>query len=130
MSEPDGCIVDTAPLSILLRDFVTGWKKTRPSTKGQFGAPAARVPGEPLGAYTALAFHTGLRESDIKRVRNPGRHPVTELRVADALVGAIGNPGMFHDGTLTVRPNPRAPADRRAECCGGSEHALTGGLTG
>ncbi len=64
-------------------------------------------------------------ERDIRRARNTARNPTVELRIADALVASIGEPGMFYGDTpqLVPRPNPRAPASRHGECCGGS---LTG----
>lgn len=129
--EPDGCVVSTVPLAAILREFVDDWRKKRPPTKGQYSSEERGAPDvEPLSPYTSLAFDTGIPEAAIRRVRNPKRHPVTELHVADSLVAAIGNPGMFHDGTLMIMPNPKATVERQSECCGGSESSsLTGGIS-
>ena len=119
-ADVDPCVVETAPLAGILEDFVTGWRTTRPSRRGQFGKAATDV--EPLGAYEALSHWTDLSEDEIKRMRRPELHPYTELRVADALVASIGEPAMFHgpEPLLRIQPNPETP-DRAHECCGGSE---------
>lgn len=123
-NEVDGCVVDTAPLCGLVEEFVDGWLKTRPSKKGGGFRPFDPSAVDPISPYTRLAIDTGIPEAEIKKVRNPGRHPLTELRVADALVASIGHPGMIgfadDDPLLVIRPNPKAPPARQAECCGGS----------
>lgn len=124
--EPDGCVVRTAPLSLIVREYMDNYRKKRPSLKGTFGYENI-TDVDPLTPLAALAFDTGLRENDIKKVMNPVRNPRTELHVADALVAAIGDPMMFHDGTLEIKPNAKARPSRRAECCGHS--SLTGALT-
>ena len=124
--EPDPCVVATEPLCNVVREFVEDWLKTRRSRKGQWESADHAGDVDPVSPYTWLAFDTGLPEPEIRKLRNPARYPVTELRVADAIVASIGNPVMFHDGTLEPRPNPAVPASRSAECCGGS---LTGVLS-
>lgn len=44
----------------------------------------------------------------------------TEMRTADAIVTAIGRPDLFHDGTLSIIPNPAASRQARSDCCSGS----------
>lgn len=119
----DGCCVETAPLARVLEEFVDDWRRKRPPTSGRYNGGRETTDVEPIGPYAWLALDTGLREAEIRRVRNPERRPLTELRVADALVASIGEPGMFLDGTLNIRPNRRARPERRAECCGGSSAA-------
>lgn len=114
----DPCVVDTAPLSQLVRSYADGWRRSRPSLKGRkHGRVDLLSKGyvEPVGPYEYLATATGLPETKIRAVGNPNRNPTTELRVAEAIVAAIGEPGMFYDGTLTVRPNPRARRDLQTE---------------
>lgn len=125
----DPCVVDTAPLSQLVRTYADGWRRSRPSLKGRrHGRVDLLSKGyvEPVGPYEFLASETGLPEAKIRAVGNPNRNPTTELRVAEAIVAAIGEPGMFYDGTLEVRPNPRARRDLQGEatswaCSTGSE---------
>lgn len=115
----DPCVVETEPLCAILREFVEGWLKTRRSRKGQHGYQDNDV--DPLSPYTWLAFDSGLPEDEIRKIRNPSRYPLTELRVADSIARSIGEPLMFYDGTLDVLPNPLSPPEAAAECCGGSE---------
>lgn len=113
----DPCVVDTAPLSSLVQSFVEGWLEKRPSLGGMKhgrGYLLAKGMVEPVGPYEWLSAETGLSQSRLRAVR-AGRYPTTELRVADAIVASIGEPGMFTDGTLTVRANPYAAADAVAE---------------
>lgn len=76
-----------------------------------------------MGAVAWLVQETrrrsppGIPEATIEGVIGR-RHRTTELRIADALVAAIDAPQAWHDGTLKVRPNPRATPERRASCCG------------
>lgn len=51
------------------------------------------------------------------------QYRTTELRIADPLVAAIEHTEAFHNGTLTIRANPKAAPEDRAACCSGS---LTG----
>jgi hypothetical protein len=127
----DGCVVETGPLAELLRGFVDSWGLTRPSTAGRFTAASRRTEVSPVGAVTWLAAETrrqdpagrGIPEGTIQNIVR-GRHRLTELRTADALVTALERPEVFHDGTLRIRPNPSAPAALRASCCGGVSEAL------
>jgi hypothetical protein len=109
-------VVETAALAGMLRDFVARWNNERPVTTGQF-AGDRRCEVSPIGAVSWLAQETDLPKRTIQRVV-AGTRRTTELRVADALVQAIERPDLFHDGTLRIRPNPRAPARQRASCCG------------
>lgn len=112
--EPDGLVVETAPLSALLAEFVGTWRRGRPSIRSQHARAGASIV-EPVGPYQWLATDTGIPETTLRAVRNPKRQPVTELRVAEALVASIGEPGMFYDGTLTVKANPKATPERQSE---------------
>lgn len=104
----DGCVVETESLSALL----AGGSRSRSTA---WLAEATRRQ-DPLGV--------GIPEATIENVVS-ARFRTTELRIADALVAAIGRPEAFHDGTLEVRPNPTASREARAACCGGS---LTGAV--
>jgi len=122
--EVDPCVVETAPLSVALAHFVSEWRRERPSWRGQYNAGARVAAGdvEPVSPYSFLAADTGRPEAEIRKVRNPNRYPLTELRTADALVGSLGGEAatFFYDGTLEIAPNPRSTSPARAECCGGS----------
>lgn len=132
--------MDTQPLAQMLNGFIASWNRTRPATGGQFSAldraagsfldreldGVPRTDVTPLGAVPWLAAETrrmdggaGVSESTIEKVKM-GRYKTTELRIADPLVMAMDRPDALHDGTLTIRPNPLAPPDVRARCCGGS----------
>jgi hypothetical protein len=135
----DPCCVETAPLSRLIGDFASDWRATRrPRPNGYCARPSLwndepeTTSVEPILPYewiAAEASHVLARDGwalpaeSVRKLRNPRRYPLAELRVADAIVAAIGEPGMFYDGTLVIFPNPRLPAIRAAECCGGSELA-------
>lgn len=124
----DGCVVPTGPLASLLSTFVDNWLDQRPPTKGQRGRAVARL--QPVGPYDFLAQETGLPIPQIKRVRNR-TSARTELRVADALIGVIGEPGMFvsiqgEPPLLPIEPNPRAKPSAQIECCGRTVAAFNG----
>lgn len=90
----------------------------RPSTSGRFaGAQGTDV--TPIGAVRWLAVEAGLTEATVENIVYR-KHHTTELRIADAIVTALGRPEAVHDGTLQVRPNPGASRHVRASCCGGS----------
>lgn len=125
MSERDGCLVDSAGLAGMVTQFVDAWKRDRPSTAGRFAGAARLERVEAVSAVAWLATESGLSEETVVTLKS-GRRRAVELRDADALVSAIGRPDAFHDGTLRIRPNPRARPERRAECCSGS---LNGSLT-
>ncbi len=72
------------------------------------------APSDPL---ETLAADAGLPLAVVQQVTHPRLFPRTELRVADALVGAVGSVSLFYDGTLTVTQNPRATPQARRECC-------------
>lgn len=126
---PDGCLVPTGPVADLLDRFFADWKRERPPTGGQFSAAGCDELG-PIRALEWLANEarmwsetssawTPVSESTIQNIVDR-RYRMTEFRVADALVSALGRPELFYDGTLEVFPNPAAPAAARAACCGGS----------
>jgi hypothetical protein len=112
----DGCVVDSAPLSSILGDFVEEWKRTRPADT-RFSRNEIPV----VSPIEYLSLETGIPERTIKNVVK-GAYRTTELRIADALVAAIGRPEVFHDGTLSPFENPLADKETKArgECCGGS----------
>lgn len=112
--------METAPLSALVAEFVSDWRRTRPSRRNRFDTDGAEQI-EPVGPYEWLATATGLPESTLRAVRNPRRQPLTELRVAESLVAAIGEPAMFRNGTLTVIPNPKATPELQAEAAAWNE---------
>jgi hypothetical protein len=145
---PDPCVVESAPVATIIASFVQRWRDERPSRKNRWNVPndeAADGDVEPVAPYTFLAVDTGLAsfyakragrseptasdvhaaEETLRKARNSSRNRYVELRVADAIVASIGDPGMFSgdDPQLVILPNPKAPASRHGECCGGS---LTG----
>lgn len=147
----DGCVVDTAPLSGLIRQYVTRYEassrepalvdrlgRVNGGGRGPRAAGGKFAAGSSRGSVSAIeALHertveiaarvpaAGLQPvqpATIRKVMN-ATYRTTELRIADMLVTAIERPDAFHDGTLTVRPNPQADPRTRLSCCGGS---LTG----
>lgn len=118
---PDGCLVPTAPLAVAVTAFLSDWNRDRPQTAGRFHAPADD-PVTPIRGVAWLSTESGVPEDTIQRIvglRSRG----TELRIADALTQALERPDLFHDGeppTLPIYPNPSAPRELRAACCGGS----------
>lgn len=103
-------VVESVPLAGILTEFVTGWRRDRPMKGSGYRTPDPSDV-EPVTAYAWIEGETGLSRADIKKAMKPDDHPHVDLGVADALVAAVGQPGMFHDGTLTV-------VER--SCCGGS----------
>jgi len=146
----DGCVVDTAPLSAMVREFEEQWRREHSPTfdstgRSNGGAKAARderghFAGRSDDALTPPSWVEELeqRTQRLDRVSGQGltrwqiysvrdcRHRSTELRIADPLATALRRTDAFRDGeppTLDVRPNPKARPDAQAACCGGS---LTG----
>jgi hypothetical protein len=122
--EPDPCVVETAPVARILLDFVGSWCRTRPQHRNRFVAAEERDRPQvtPLGPYESLALETSLPAAVFEEATKPGKNRYTELRVVDALVAAgVVEHMAFYDGTFTIRPNPKVPAERSRECCGGSE---------
>lgn len=124
----DGCVVPTEPLAAILGGFVTRWNRDRPSIGGKFTSAERRTEVTHVGAVAWIAEETrrndpeggvGIPQNTIENIV-AGRYRTTELRVADAIVTAIGCPEVFHDGTLEIKPNPSASREARAACCGGS----------
>lgn len=103
----DGCIVDTAPLAVVVRGFISSQ-------------------GLEQAGRRWLAERSGIHEDTIENIA-AARSAVTELRVADALLTALERPDLLSDGklprntggTLEIRPNPRARKDLQASCCSG-----------
>lgn len=116
----DGCVVDTGPLTDILHGFVTRWNRDRPRSSGQFSSREASDQVSHVSAVGWLAAETGLAEGTIQNIVG-GRVPTTELRIADRLVTALERPDLWHDGTLTIRPNPSATREAQRLCCGGCE---------
>lgn len=128
--ERDPCVVNAQPLAEMLQSFVMNWERTRPCTTGQFSS-SGRADVSAIGAISWLHQETGLPKRTIQRLA-AGQRKTTELRVADALVNALGLEHEFSEltGSLQVMPNPRASASARAACCGipGDSGSLTGSL--
>lgn len=125
----DGCVVDAIPLAGILIPFMDSWARERPSTGGRFEAGREhRTAVETITATAWLAAETGVSERAIENItrrdpetREPSpRVETVELRDADPLVAAIGRTDVFWDGTLEVKPNPKASKKARAACCGGA----------
>lgn len=124
----DGCVVESESLAGVLGPFISSWTRDRPQTGGRYSAGVEDTRDAAI-SMTATAWlsqeatrrcEVPVTERTIEGIVN-GRSKATELRVADALVAAIGRPDLFYDGTLTVGPNPFAKPDAQRECCGGSE---------
>lgn len=101
---PDPCVAETSGIQGPVRHYVD----SNGSLTGS-GAP---------GAVASLSERSGVAESTIWHVYR-GDHRTTEVRIADALLGAIGRPDLFQ--LLQVRPNPAARPEVRRRCrrCGG-----------
>lgn len=121
MASRDGCVVDSAPLAGIVREFIDRWRAVRSSACNQFAPNHQRATSDTVSAIEWLSCESGVSPDAIKSLtrRSSPRNATTELWIADALVSAIGHPEAFHDGTLVVKPNPRAARDARA-CCGGA----------
>ena len=127
--ERDGCVVSSHPLASLLCDFVDHWHRQRPSTAGRYAARGTRTEVATVGPLDWLSHEARVPKYVIAKIatRDPDtrkpkpRTQYTELRIADALVTAIGQTQAFNDGTLPLVINDAAKAERRAECarCGG-----------
>lgn len=119
----------------MLRDFLASWNRDRPQTTGRFGpggtsSTADLTPVRGIAWLAAEATYAAGRNSDGSpryvvpeaTIQNVVlcRYRMTELRVADAIVTALDKPEVWHDGTLTVVPNPSAPRAAREACCAGS----------
>lgn len=96
----------------MLRGFVDRWQVERPQSGGA-GVRQTETTVAHVGPLKWLAAETGIPERTITNVVR-GRGRTTELRIADALVMALGHPEAFHDGTLEIRASSRA----KAPCCG------------
>lgn len=102
------------------------WDSTHDPSSGTTG----RGGDQTVGAVRILSERTALLAEQVpeglpvptKTIENvlAGRHRLTELRIADALVAAVEQPEAFHDGTLRILPNPNAAPAVRASCCGSS----------
>lgn len=116
----DGCVVDTEPLASLVTGFIRSWNTRHESRSGRFTGEQRRNDVDHVSAMAWLESETGVPRTTIQNIKL-ARYPTTELRVADALVAALDAPEAFHDGRLTVRPNPAASAEARRSCrCGGA----------
>lgn len=136
-SSRDGCVVATEPLAIALGGFVRE-RNRRAVGGGRFAGRGTRTEVPVVGAYEWLEQETrhhdpsgrGVTRKTIKRIVSGGS-TVTELKVADLLVAAIGRPDLLYDGTLEVFANPRASRSARDACCGGSQSPTrTNAVTG
>lgn len=124
----DPCVVETDGLAVVVEAFVASYGTRR----GCGGTEDVR-----LNALAALAertrmqdpFGVGIPRQTVRNVAQR-RYQTVELRTADAIVAAAGHPNAFHDGTLTVRPNPRAKRGQQATCCGSpAPSSLNGSLS-
>jgi hypothetical protein len=109
-SDRDPCVVVTEGLATIVNAFVARHRAQYPLTS-PYDEISARTYGEvPPAAIRKVASRS---------------YRMTEMRVADAIIAAVGRPDAFNNGELEVMGNPRVPAARRAAagCCGGS---LTG----
>lgn len=138
---PDGCAVSTAELAPILQEFVEAWTRGHEDLAARVSVDGRRIGGgsarrnalgqlagnEAVGAITILHERTrrmdprqqGIPKRTIRNVLTV-RYQRTELRIADALLAAAHRVDAFHDGTVSVVPNPLATAAARATCCGGS----------
>lgn len=114
----------TGPLKAMLDDFVRGWERERPPNQsGRFGAGGSRTTVEFVSAVDWLADRTGISAEEIRNVRR-ARGRLTELRLADPLLAAIGRPDVLSAPTgaqpeLPIQANPAATRRAQQACCGG-----------
>lgn len=110
--------VETAALAPLLHAYVERWRTERPSTRGRFTSGERGSDCDPMGAYEALAFHTGVPEDLIRKLDSTRRPATIGYDDADRIVQVIGEPVMFYDGTLTIihatGPSPPLPRPQAA----------------
>lgn len=96
----DSFVVNSEPLSGILVGFVSQWERDRPKARGHtHGRPADEIVN--VRATEWLSATSGIPEWKIKEVMRQ-KTPTTTLRIADALIAAVGCPEVFYDGTLTV----------------------------
>lgn len=129
----DECVVDAAPLTEILGSFIDRWERDRPSPPTRYGRTGSVVPAAPafVDPVTWLASESGLPEKTIRNLTRVGadgtrrpRYRTTELRIADALVCAIGYPDALSEGGPLQARGRHPSADGR--CCTGS---LNGSMT-
>jgi len=129
--DPDICVVETGPLKTALEAYVIAWGRTPAAIawgRQTGNRPAASVALEQLARRTQeqdTVWGLGVPVSTIWNLYL-GKHRLTELRTADAILTAINRVDMFQT-SIVVLPNPNLPRRLRGEewlgCadCGGSE---------
>lgn len=126
----DECVVDAEPLARILSDYIDRCERDRPPPIARYVGAAA----DPcyLDPVAWLAQESGVPLKTVRNLtrktssgRRAPRYSTTELRIADALVCAIGMPGALSPGG-PLQPRGRSPKHDGA-CCGGS--SLNGSLT-
>lgn len=128
----DGCAVPRGALAGVVQGWIDRWDRDHPdlvATRRNRGA---------IGAATILHERTqqidpdgrGVSPDSLRKLLDGRAAPYTELRTADMLVAAVEMPEAWHDGTLSVVPNPYASSDARSSCCGGSSSGSLNGSLG
>jgi hypothetical protein len=108
----DPCVVKTAPLARIVREYEQLWRRQRPRRA------ELRTSYDPE-AISALSAKTSVPTSTISNILQE-KNVTTELRIADALVTSLHKMMVFRNGTLEVFPNPRRrDSDRLCKGCRG-----------
>lgn len=94
--------VETAGLVPHVKAYVERWRRDRPATRGRFSSDERGSDCDTLGAYEALALHSGVDEALIRKLTGSKCPRTISYDDADRLVQVVGEPGMWYDGTLTV----------------------------
>lgn len=135
--ERDGCAVPTAKLAELLGPILDKVERTiavaSPGSSQDPGRSRRRLAAVWLSQQTARYDPAGIGvpARSIERIMEErGRERgdrLTQLRVADVIVTAVGiPPHVFYNGTLPVQVNSAASSSARECCRRASSHFLTG----
>lgn len=106
----DSYVVDAQPLAVALHSFVQGWSRTHPRDAAAKDRVAARRPDvQPISAVEWLTDESGVPQGTIQNFlrrdadgRPAPRSRTTDLRIADALLTAVGRPDMLD--AMNIRP--------------------------
>ena len=132
----DGCVVEAAPFAALVRAHVRRWRASHPcedrdrNERGFYDGSPDDAPVQALVWLAAVASHIADPDgrNQTKKGRQvlvvpkgllenllAGKHPMIELRVAEAIAIALDAP--YETAGIEVFPNPKASKAERDACC-------------